>query len=152
MKTDSNKPTVIEGGFAVDDRGTLSFANDFHFSGVKRFYVVENFSKDTVRAFHGHMKEHKYVFVVSGSAIVATVALDDPKKPSKKNPVSRFVLSARKPTILSVPAGYANGFKALEEGTKIMFFSSASIEETRGDDYRFPSDYWGAGVWEVENR
>ncbi|OGN16253.1 MAG: sugar epimerase [Candidatus Yanofskybacteria bacterium RIFCSPHIGHO2_02_FULL_50_12] len=152
MKTALNKPQIIEGGLAVDDRGQLSFANNFDFKGVKRFYMVENFSTDTIRAFHGHLKEVKYVFVVSGSAIVAAVELDNIKKPSKKNSVHRYVLSARKPTILYVPAGYANGFKALEPDTKIIFFSTSTMEESKGDDFRFPADYWGANVWHVENR
>ena len=85
MKNVLNKPQLIEGGLAIDDRGHLIFANNFSFNHIKRFYMVENFSTDTIRAFHGHMKEAKYVFVVSGSAILAAVHLDNIKKPSKKN-------------------------------------------------------------------
>lgn len=146
------KPTIIEGGLAVDDRGQLTFANGFGFENVKRFYMVENHSTDVIRAFHGHLKESKYAFVVSGSAIVAAVEMTDPKSPDKTKEVNRFVLSARKPSILFIPAGYANGFKALEKGTKIIFFSTSTLEESKGDDYRFPADYWGSKVWEVENR
>jgi len=50
---------LIPGGIAVDDRGTLTFANDFNFYGVKRFYQVQNFSTSTIRAFHGHLNEAK---------------------------------------------------------------------------------------------
>jgi len=152
MKTASNKPQLIEGGLAVDDRGQLSFANNFDFKGIKRYYMVENFSTDTIRAFHGHLKEAKYVLVVSGSAIVAGVELDNVKKPSKKKEVHRFVLSARKPNLIYIPSGYANGFKILEPGTKIIFFSTSSLEDSKGDDYRFPPDYWGDNVWKVEDR
>jgi hypothetical protein len=28
---------VLNGGLAVDDRGSVSFVNDFNFEGVKRF-------------------------------------------------------------------------------------------------------------------
>jgi len=41
-------PYIIEGGLAVDDRGTLTFANGFSFAGVKRFYFVSNHT----RGFH----------------------------------------------------------------------------------------------------
>ncbi len=146
------KPEIINGGLAVDDRGQLTFANDFSFAGIKRFYMVENFSIDTIRAWHGHLKEEKYVFVSSGSAIISAVEMDDTKNPNKNNEVHRFVLSAKKPFILRIPAGYANGFRSLEEGTKIIFFSSSSLEDSKGDDYRFPADYWGKEVWEIENR
>lgn len=148
----SNIPSVIAGGIAVDDRGTVSFINDFSLAGVKRFYQITNFSLDTIRAFHGHMKEAKYFYVACGSAIAAAVEIDDTKKPSKKKAVQRFVLSAKKPSILHIPAGYANGFKALEENTVLIVFSTSSLEESKGDDYRFPHDYWGDGVWGVENR
>ncbi len=146
------KPTIIEGGLAIDDRGQLTFANGFGFENVKRFYMVENHSNDVVRAFHGNLKESKYAFVVSGSAIVAAVEMTDSKNPDKTKEINRFILSARKPSILFIPAGYANGFKALEKGTKIIFFSTSTLEESKGDDFRFPIDYWGSKVWEVENR
>ncbi len=35
-------PVVINGKIAVDDRGSLSFVNDFTFDRVKRFYLVNN--------------------------------------------------------------------------------------------------------------
>ncbi len=146
------EPTIIRGSLAVDDRGQVSFANAFSFEGVRRFYMVENFSTEVARAFHGHLRENKFVFIAAGSAIVAAVALDDPACPSAKFKPHRFVLSARNPQILHIPAGYANGFRPLEPGTKIIFFSTATLEEAANDDYRFPADYWGADVWRVEPR
>lgn len=152
MAGSKEKPTITEGGLAIDDRGQLVFANDFDFKKVKRFYLAENFTLDTIRAFHGHLKEEKWVLVVSGSAIVAAVEMDDVKNPNKKNEVNRFILSEKTPRILHIPAGYANGFRALEPGTKIMFFSSSALEESKGDDYRFPANYWGDDIWRVEDR
>lgn len=146
------KPHLIEGGLAVDDRGQVTFVNDFDFKDIKRCYMVENFSTDVIRAWHGHQKEAKYAFVISGSAIIAAVEMDDIKVPNKENEVHRFVLSARQPSILHIPAGYANGFRLLEMGTKIIFFTTSSLEESKGDDYRFPADYWGNDVWSIENR
>jgi dTDP-4-dehydrorhamnose 3,5-epimerase-like enzyme len=143
---------VIDGGLAVDDRGSLSFVNAFDFDKVKRFYKVENFSTSVIRAWHGHMKEGKYVYCVKGSAILGAVAMDSTTAPSKSAKVQRFVLSDRKPSIVFIPPGHANGFRCLEDGTQIIFFSTATLEETKGDDYRFPADYWGAEVWQVENR
>ncbi|MFW9873603.1 MAG: NAD-dependent epimerase/dehydratase family protein [Candidatus Thorarchaeota archaeon] len=143
---------LITGGVAVDDRGTLNFANEFNFYGVKRFYQVQNFNISTIRAFHGHMNEAKYVYVSKGSAIVAVVKLDNIKSPSKDQKVYRYILSDRNPQVLFIPPSHANGFKPLEEDTRIIFFSTSSLEESKGDDYRFPADYWGNEIWEVENR
>jgi nucleoside-diphosphate-sugar epimerase/dTDP-4-dehydrorhamnose 3,5-epimerase-like enzyme len=143
---------LISGGIAVDDRGSLNFANEFDFFGVKRFYQVQNFSTSTIRAFHGHLREAKYVYVAKGSAIVAAVRLDDVNNPSKDEKMNRFVLSDKNPQILFIPSKYANGFRPLESDTRIIFFSTSSLEDSKGDDYRYPADYWGENVWEVEDR
>lgn len=143
---------IYDGGVAVDDRGTLSFVNSFDFHGVKRFYQIENISTEVIRAFHGHLNEGKYIYVTAGSVIVAAVYLDDLKNPSKENSVHRYVLSSKKPQIIYIPPRFANGFRALEDNTSILFFSTATLEESKGDDYRFPFDYWGGAVWEIENR
>lgn len=142
----------IQGGIAVDDRGLLRFVNDFDMSRIKRFYQVENFNLDMIRAFHGHMKEEKYVYVTSGTVLVCLVKLTDKENPSKDEKVERFVISERNPQILHIPSGYANGFKSLEENTSVIFFSTTTLEESKGDDYRFSHDYWGKEIWEVENR
>ena len=143
---------VFEGALAVDDRGTLSFVNNFEFMGVKRFYKIENFSRDVIRAFHGHLKEGKYVYVASGSIILVAAPMTDSVNPSKDVKLSRFVLSARKPTVVFIPPGYVNGFRILEDDSQVLFFSTSTLDESRGDDYRFPADYWGQQLWVVENR
>lgn len=146
-----NKPKLIKGGIAIDQRGGVSFVNDFDFKNIKRFYMIENASTDVIRAFHGHFEEEKYALVVSGSALIAAVEINDPVNPSKDKKVQRFILSAKKPTILYIPGGYANGIRSLEKDTKIIFFSTASLEESKKDDYRFPYDYWGKDVWDISN-
>lgn len=151
MKTNSTI-TVIKGDLATDDRGTLRFVNDFEFSNIKRFYQVENHNINTIRAFHGHLKEAKYVYVSKGSIILCAVVLDNISRPDRNAKLERIVLTSTKPTIVYIPPGYANGFKALEKGTVVIFFSTVSIAETKDDDYRFPYDYWGTSIWEIENR
>ncbi|MFW9824696.1 MAG: NAD-dependent epimerase/dehydratase family protein [Candidatus Thorarchaeota archaeon] len=148
----SRELQLIKGGFAIDDRGSVSFANDFNFYGIKRFYQVQNFSTSTIRAFHGHLKEAKYVYVAKGSAILATVELDDVESPSKHQKVERFILSDKNPQILFIPPKHANGFRPLEQDTRIIFFSTSSLEESKGDDFRYPADYWGKDIWGVEDR
>ena len=145
----NESPRLIEGGVARDARGSLIFANDFDMRRVKRFYMVENSSLEVVRAWHGHAKEAKYVFVPSGRALVGAVVLDDLVAPSKQNKVQKFILSADKPEVLYIPGGYANGVRSLEAGTKIIFFSTATLEESKNDDFRFSVDYWGNDIWSI---
>lgn len=149
---DTSPITLINGNVFADDRGLLRFFNDFDFHGVKRFYQVENFDLNTIRAFHGHMKEGKYVHVTSGAILLCAVHIDSTTSPSKTAPVQRVVLSESKPQIAWIAPGHANGFRALVAGTRIQFFSTTSLEESKGDDYRFAHDYWGSEVWNIENR
>lgn len=152
MAGEKEVPGIIAGGSAIDDRGVLSFVNEFSLEKIKRFYVVENFSTETIRAFHGHLKEEKYVFVVKGTALVICAKLDKSGKLEKGQELSKFVLSDRRPAVLRIPGGYVNGFKPLEDKSKIMFFSTASLDESKGDDYRFDWNYFGKNVWEAKNR
>jgi dTDP-4-dehydrorhamnose 3,5-epimerase len=145
-----SEPRLIKGGLAVDDRGQVSFVNDFDFDGVKRFYTVENHRRGFIRAWHAHKKESKYVMVVTGAALIGIVEIDDWDKPSKDATVHRYVLSERSPSVVFIPAGCANGFMSLSDDTKIMYFSTTSLEDSVGDDIRYDARYWNP--WTVEER
>lgn len=145
-----NEPTLIKGGLAVDDRGRLTFVNDFNFSNVKRFYNIQNHQPKFVRAWHGHRNEGKYFFAAKGSFVVAVVKVDNWENPSKDLKVHRFVMSDGNPSILHVPAGYANGNMNLTEDAVLSVFSDKSLQESLGDDIRFPSRLWDP--WSVEER
>ena len=140
----------VSGGKAFDDRGSLTFINDLDLTIFKRFYIVENHAQGFVRAWHGHKKEAKAVVVVSGSALVAAVKIDNWDSPSKDLKVERVVLSAEKPSALLIPAGYVNGFMTLTASAKVMFLSTSSLEESAGDDFRFDARYWNP--WNIEER
>lgn len=136
---------ILAGDVAVDDRGKVTFVNDFDFKDVKRFYMVENHRANFVRAWHGHKKEGKYVFVVQGAAIVAWTPIEGVWS------MDRVVLSADKPQVLFIPAGYYNGFKTLTDDTKVMFFSTSTVEESKDDDIREQPYKWN-GIWEIKER
>jgi dTDP-4-dehydrorhamnose 3,5-epimerase-like enzyme len=141
-------PKIFQGTTFVDDRGTLRFVNDFNFEGVKRFYQVSNHNKGFRRAWHGHVKESKYVYVAQGSALVCAVPLQAEIGDFSK--VSKFVLSALNPKVLFIPSGYYNGFMTLEENTQLFFFSTSTLEESKGDDIRLHPDAFH--VWNIEER
>jgi dTDP-4-dehydrorhamnose 3,5-epimerase-like enzyme len=145
-----DEPLLIEGGLSVDDRGSVAFVNAFAFAGVKRFYIVANHRAGFVRAWHGHQREGKYVMALVGSSLVGAVKIDDWEHPAKDLPVHRYVLCAEKPSILYVPPGYANGFMTLTAEAKLLFFSTASLEDSRGDDIRYDAYYWNA--WDIVER
>lgn len=137
------KSELMNGGLAVDDRGAVRFVNDFSFSDVKRFYQVSNHKRDYIRAWHGHNHEQKYVYVAKGAALVGAVNMQTEE-------IFKFVLSDKKPSILKIPNGFANGFKTLEEDTQILFFSTSTLQESLNDDIRFAYNKWN--IWEEDYR
>lgn len=128
---------LLKGDVAVDDRGKVTFVNDFKFEGVKRFYMVQNHSKGFVRAWHGHKREGKYVFVTRGSIILGIVSMEE-------GGVIRHILSADKPQVLYIPPNNYNGFKTLTDDAQVIFYSTLTMEEAKGDDFRKPADTWQA--------
>jgi dTDP-4-dehydrorhamnose 3,5-epimerase len=143
-------PRIIKGELSVDERGQVAYANGFHFEGVKRFYVVSNHKAGFVRAWHAHRHEAKFATVVQGAALIAAVPIDNWEHPSKDAKPYRFVLSANNPAVLYIPPTYANGFMSLTEDCKVMFFSTATVEESKKDDVRFDARYWD--VWHIIER
>jgi dTDP-4-dehydrorhamnose 3,5-epimerase len=141
---------TISGGLATDDRGTVRFVNDFDFNGVKRFYQVQNHRAGFIRAWHGHRKESKYVYVASGTVLIGAVPLDQIEKGREAKNIFKAIVSANNPKIIYIPAGYANGFKTLEENTIIQFFSSTSLQESLNDDVRF--DFNLINIWDEDFR
>jgi dTDP-4-dehydrorhamnose 3,5-epimerase len=156
---DYTKPSIIEGKKAVDDRGSVAFVNDFspYVYGVKRFYQVQNHRAGFIRAWHGHEKECKFVYVVRGTAIVKVANMKEAgdyvdEGLVGKSPITSYVLSADCPRVLFIPNGFYNGFKTLTEDTIIQFFSTSTVEESVGDDFRVPWDNLGKAVWAEDYR
>lgn len=135
-------PQIIQGGNHEDERGRLIFFNDFDMSPVKRFYVIEHRDIKIVRAWQGHKKEQKWFYVIEGSFKVALVQPDDWEKPSRDLKAKEFALKAGDNNVLYIPGGWANGFKALIPQSKMMVFSSFTVEESSNDNYRFDKNIW----------
>jgi dTDP-4-dehydrorhamnose 3,5-epimerase len=144
----TSDPKIINGNLAIDDRGVVSFTNEFNFFGVKRFYQVINHKRDFIRAWHGHKLEEKYVWIAKGSAMLGVVPLDAVE--GDLTQVKRFYMSDKKPQILHVPGGNFNGFKTLEENTIIIFFSTGTLEEAAADDFR--QNYLKWNIWNEDYR
>ena len=146
----NESPRLIRGDLAVDDRGTVAFVNEFDFAEVRRSYVVSNHAKGFVRAWHAHKEEAKYVSVLRGAALICAVRIEDFGNPDPASPVKRFVLAYDKPSVLFVPSGYANGAMSLTDDALIQYFSTSTLEDSAGDDYRFDARVWDP--WGIEER
>lgn len=146
----NEEPKLIKGGIAVDDRGSVSFVNDFSFENVKRSYMIRNHQQGFIRAWHGHRNEGKYFTIVKGSALICGVCVDDWEKPSKELKIHRFVMSETSPAVLYLPPGYANGAMSLTQDAQILVYSTSTLQESLNDDIRFESRFWNP--WTIEER
>lgn len=133
----------------IDQRGFTSFNNQFDLKIFRRCYIVESFTKGQIRAWHGHKHEVKAVLVLQGAIRFCTVKITDFNNPKPDTEIKSFYLTSRKNEIVVVPGGHVNGFQALTDNTKIIFFSSATLEESHTDDFRFNFDFWNP--WEILN-
>ncbi|WP_299434136.1 WxcM-like domain-containing protein [uncultured Aquimarina sp.] len=138
----SNIPSLIEGGKHSDERGDISYVNDFSLENIKRFYSISHPSTKTIRAWQGHKKEPKYFYAVSGSFWIACVKIDNWSKPSENLKVDLFKLNSEKTSILYIPPGYANGIKAIKEESKLISFCEDSLEDSSNDNYRYDYKMW----------
>jgi dTDP-4-dehydrorhamnose 3,5-epimerase-like enzyme len=137
-----NQSSLIEGKVHSDNRGSLISYNDFNLSQVKRMYIIENLNTDIIRAWQAHKKEHKWFFVCKGSFLFITVQVDDFSSPSEILNNKEWIISAEENKVLHVPGGFANGFRSLTEGSRLLVFSNSTLEESKTDDYRFEPNYW----------
>ena len=48
----------------------------------------------------------------------------------------------KKPSVIYIPPGFANGTKSLLRGTKIFVLSTSSLKDSLEDDYRFEENFW----------
>jgi len=150
--TPAIKPFIKDVSVSSDDRGTfvpfLKNANGLEEKDglqIKRIYYVYNYGKSIVRGFHYHQQEWKYFIIVSGAAKFVAI---DPNNPEEK---FTFISSARKPNLIVIPPGYANGWVSLEDNTVLVCGSTSSFEESIKDDQRFDPYKWG-DVWSVKGR
>jgi dTDP-4-dehydrorhamnose 3,5-epimerase-like enzyme len=138
----SDEHQIIQGTLFSDDRGSLSFINDFSLKSIVRFYEITPKDTTIIRAWQAHKKESKWFYCTQGSFMVNLIKLDSFENPSDNLTVYSYQLIANKPQILFIPGGYANGFKALSEGSKLMVFSNFDLEASKLDDFRFETNTW----------
>lgn len=135
-------PNEIQGSRFADARGKLHFFNTFDMTDVVRMYEISPSDTQTVRAWQGHQREKKWMYCNAGAFVVNLVKLNDIDQPAVNTSSEKFYLDAARPVILEIPGGYANGFKAVAEGSKLLVFSDFGLEDSKRDDFRYALDTW----------
>ena len=134
-------PRLIKGNIHDDERGRLFFNNQADLSQVKRLYFIEHADMVIIRAWQAHKKENKWFQVVNGKFELTLIKVNW-INPEKSESGGKYILEANNNEILHVPGGFASGFRALENSSKMMVCSDFTLEESKNDDFRFPADQW----------
>lgn len=136
----------------VDDRGYLIEiirATDEHFTKFGQVYLVGDFTKGTIRAFHKHKVLWDWFFISHGSA--KFVLKDDRPDSPTYGEMMTVVIGERNPSLIAVPPGIYHGWMALEDDTQMVSTASEVYNREKPDEVRIPPDSFG-DVWTVKGR
>ncbi len=153
------EPRVIDMPLYVDDRGTVHCAFDnMHNFGIRRTYIIRNWAKGMIRAWHLHMNGNTYFHVIDGVAKIAALKYDPKAYWSNEeyimtidNPLTIVILSSEKPQLFMIPKGFYNGFSSLMDNTKILVYSTLSFADCENDNKRLSSKAFKE-IWETKDR
>jgi dTDP-4-dehydrorhamnose 3,5-epimerase-like enzyme len=129
-------PQFLEGKKHQDERGIITYNNDFDASEVKRIYTIENNSTDLIRGWQGHKMEQRWFSAIKGSFKIQILSIAYFEKGLKDLQPYCFVLKADQMDILHVPAGFVSSIQALEEGAKLLVLADYKLGEV-DDEFRF---------------
>ena len=136
----------------VDDRGYLIEiirATDPHFTKFGQVYLVGNFAKGIIRAFHKHEALWDWFFISHGSA--KFVLVDDREDSPTYKEQDVYVVSSRNPSLIVVPPGVYHGWMSLEDDTQMISTASEVYNREEPDEVRIAPDSFG-DVWTVKGR
>lgn len=132
---------LLKGNSHVDSRGTLFYNNDFDATAIKRIYVIENVTRDFVRAWRGHQIEQRWFSAINGSFKIELIAIDDWERPSKELKRDTFVIDAETMDVLHIPAGFVTSIQSLEDRSRLLVMADYSFGSLN-DEHRFDVDYF----------
>lgn len=141
---------IIQGGIYIDNRGQISYVNDFSMGEIERFIVIRHESTSIFRAWHAHKYEKKWFYVIKGSFTLAFVKIDNWDNPSPNLIPEIFHLSSSESNVLYVPGGYAIGLKAKEKDSMLIEYSNKSLQDSLNDSWRFDNNMWINSFFDLE--
>lgn len=134
--------SIIQGERHTDVRGSISFANRFDMSAVRRHYIITHYDSYTIRAWQGHFLECKWMKCLEGSFIINLVKPGDLHQPLGTEKIEVIKLSAHQGDVLYIPGGYFTGIKSDGNKASLLVFSNLFLDESKHDDFRKESDFW----------
>lgn len=136
-----SRPNINKGNSHTDERGIITFNNDYDATEVKRIYFIENKDVNFVRGWQGHKVEQRWFSAVQGSFKITTIAIDDWENPSNTLDKDEFILKASNFDVLHVPQGHVTSIQALEDKARLMAMSDYNLGSVK-DECRFDINHF----------
>lgn len=136
----------------IDDRGYLIEiirATDPYLKRFGQVYIVGNFARGIIRAFHKHAELWDYFFISHGAA--KFILVDDRKESPTYKEINTFIISEKNPSLLVVPPEVFHGWMSLEDDTQMISTASEVYNREKPDELRIPPDSFG-DLWAVKGR
>lgn len=124
-----------------DERGIITFNNDFEALPIKRIYTIENHSTQIIRGWQGHKIEQRWFACMKGSFEISVIEVDDFTNPSKDLTIKKYILTDEVLTYLHIPAGCLTAIQAKSENSKLLILADHKLGEIN-DEYRFDLNYF----------
>lgn len=137
----NNQLLITVGNRHQDNRGSITYNNEFDASIIKRIYTIENHSVDFVRGWQGHKIEQRWFAAMKGTFEISVIQVDDFVNPSKDLTIDKYELTDKELTYLHIPKGCITAIQSKEEGSKLLVLSDYALGEVQ-DEYRFPLEFF----------
>lgn len=134
-------PKYLEGKKHKDERGIITYNNDFEASQIKRIYTIENHSTDFIRGWQGHKIEQRWFACMKGCFEISLIVVDNFTNPSKDLIIQKYLLTDDVLTYLHIPSGCITAIQAKEEGSKLLVLADYRLGEIN-DEYRYSLEYF----------
>ncbi len=137
----TNNQLQITGSRHQDDRGIITYNNDFDASQIKRIYTIENHSTDFIRGWQGHKIEQRWFACMKGVFEISVIFVDDFENPSRDLTIQKYLLTDDVLTYLNIPSGCITAIQAKADGSKLLVLADYGLGEIN-DEYRYSLDYF----------
>lgn len=136
---------LLEGKKYQDERGIITYNNDFDTSQIKRIYTIENQSTEFVRGWQGHKIEQRWFACMKGSFEISVIEVDDFTQPSKDLTIQKYLLTDEVLTYLHVPKGCITAIRSKLDKSKLLVLADYGLGEI-ADEYRFDLNYFNESL------
>jgi hypothetical protein len=133
-------PKIIIGNHFKDERGEISFNNDFDLSPIKRMYFISNHEDHKKRGWQCHKNESRWFASCEGKFEIHTISFESSIKKAADIKKESFILDSEKLHILHVSPNYYTCIIAITPKSKLLVLSNFALNEVQ-DEHRLPINF-----------